>query len=438
MSERRYFGTDGIRGVAGQPPLTPGRVLRLGRAIARLYPGTVVVGRDTRLSSPALRDALTAGLLADGSDVIDLGVLPTPAVPGDLLRRNAAAGVMITASHNPFQDNGIKVFSPRGDKLGDDEEAALEDALDAADPEEPARGIGRWSTDAEAALAAYVEGLRPADPWGRGLRLLVDAAHGAAAAVAGTVLAASGATVEVVGDAPDGRNINEGCGALHPALVATRVQAGEADLGVTLDGDADRCVMIDERGRPMDGDVLIARLARHRGQGEGGGTVMRTAGVVGHLADRGIRMHRAPVGDRNVLVRMRELGAVLGGEESGHVIQLDRGPAGDGLATALAALELRARGGRPLAEMADEIPCYPSDKRAIRVRAKPPLEQVPELVAAMAAADGALEGRGRQLLRYSGTEPKLRILVEGDEPARVARVCDELQRAAEAALGEET
>jgi len=438
MSERRYFGTDGIRGVAGQPPLTPGRVLRLGRAIARLYPGTVVVGRDTRLSSPALRDALTAGLLADGSDVIDLGVLPTPAVPGDLLRRNAAAGVMITASHNPFQDNGIKVFSPRGDKLGDDEEAALEDALDAADPEEPARGIGRWSTDAEAALAAYVEGLRPADPWGRGLRLLVDAAHGAAAAVAGTVLAASGATVEVVGDAPDGRNINEGCGALHPALVATRVQAGEADLGVTLDGDADRCVMIDERGRPMDGDVLIALLALHRGHGDVVGTVMSNEGVVGHLADRGIRMHRAPVGDRNVLVRMRELGAVLGGEESGHVIQLDRGPAGDGLATALAALELRARGGRPLAEMADEIPCYPSDKRAIRVRAKPPLEQVPELVAAMAAADGALEGRGRQLLRYSGTEPKLRILVEGDEPARVARVCDELQRAAEAALGEET
>lgn len=438
MSERRYFGTDGIRGVAGEPPLTPGQVLRLGRAIARLYPGTVVVGRDTRRSSPALRDALTAGLLADGADVVDLGVLPTPAVPGDLLRRGAAAGVMITASHNPFEDNGIKVFSPRGDKLDADAEAALEDALDAADPDAPAREIGRWRSDGEAALAAYVAGLRPAARWGEGLRLLVDAAHGAASAVAGDVLSATGAEVRVIGDAPDGRNINDGCGALHPSVVARRVEAGEADLGVTLDGDADRCVMIDERGRTVDGDALIALLALHRGHRDVVGTVMSNEGVVLHLAARGVQMHRAPVGDRNVLARMRELGAMLGGEESGHVIQLDRGPAGDGLATALAALELRAEVGRSLAEMADEIPRYPADKRAVRVRSKPPLDQVPGMVAAMAVADEALAGRGRQLLRYSGTEAVLRILVEGDDLAHVSRVCDELQRAAEAALGEES
>lgn len=438
MSDRRYFGTDGIRGVAGQPPLTPGQVLRLGRAIARLYSGTVVVGRDTRLSSPALRDALTAGLLADGADVVDLGVLPTPAVPGDVIRRRAAAGVMITASHNPFRDNGIKVFSPRGDKLDDAAEAALEDTLDAVDPDEPAREVGGWRSDCEAALAAYAAGLRPAARWGEGLRLLVDAAHGAASGVAGDVLSATGAEVRVIGDAPDGRNINDGCGALHPSVVARRVVAGEADLGVTLDGDADRCVMIDERGRIVDGDALIALLALHRGQRDVVGTVMSNEGVVLHLAARGVRMHRAPVGDRNVLVRMRQLGALLGGEESGHVIQLDRGPAGDGLATALAALEMRAEAGRSLAEMADEIPRYPADKRAVRVRSKPPLDQVPEMVAAMAVADEALLGRGRQLLRYSGTEAVLRILVEGDDATHVRRVCDELQRAAEAALGEET
>jgi phosphoglucosamine mutase len=437
MSQRRYFGTDGIRGVAGQPPLTPGLVLRLGRAIARRFPGLVVVGRDTRRSSPALRDAISAGLLVDGADVIDLGVLPTPAVPTEALRRGAAAGVMITASHNPFRDNGIKVFGPAGDKVDDATEEALEAAVDGMDADEPGPGMGRWREDAAAARAAYLERLLPHGRHGEGLRVLVDAANGAASAFAGPALSACGAAVQVVADAPDGENINAGCGATHPETLAARVRAGGADLGVTLDGDADRCLMIDERGRTVDGDVLLALLALQRGADRLVGTVMSNEGVVQYLAGRGVRMHRAPVGDRNVLAMMRALGCELGGEESGHVIQLDRGPAGDGLATALAAIELRALTGRSLAELADDVPRYPAVKRAIRVAAKLPLAQVPALVDAMADADLALAGRGRQLLRYSGTEPVLRILVEGEDRQRVEQTCDRLARAAEAALGEE-
>ncbi len=438
MTRRRYFGTDGIRGVAGQPPLTPGLVLRLGRAIARRFGGPVVLGRDTRRSSPAMRDAVGAGLLVDGADVIDLGVLPTPAVPNEVLRRGAAAGVMITASHNPFRDNGIKVFGPAGDKVDDGTELALEAALDAIDPDEPGRGIGAWCEDAAAAREAYLERIRPASRFGEGLLLLVDAAHGAASAFAGPALEACGASVKLQYATPDGRNINEGCGATHPEALAARVRGGEADLGVTLDGDADRCLMIDERGRPVDGDALLALLALERGATDLVGTVMSNEGVVQYLAARGVTMHRAPVGDRNVLAMMRELGAEIGGEESGHVIQLDRGPAGDGLATALAALELRALRGRPLAELADEVPRYPALKRAIRVGSKPPLEQVPTLVDAMAEADRNLAGRGRQLLRYSGTEPVLRILVEGEDPGTVETVCDRLAQAAGEALGEES
>ncbi len=438
MSQRRYFGTDGIRGVAGQPPLTPGLVLRLGRAIARRFRGPVVVGRDTRRSSPALRDAIAAGLLVDGADVIDLGVLPTPAVPTEALRRGAAAGVMITASHNPFRDNGIKVFGPAGDKVDDATEEALEDAVDGMDVDEPGLGMGHWLEDAPAARAAYLARLQPRGRFGEGLRVLVDAANGAASAFAGPALSASGATVQVVACEPDGRSINEGCGATHPEALATRVRSGDADLGVTLDGDADRCLMIDERGRSVDGDALLALLALQRGADALVGTVMSNEGVVQYLAGHGVRMHRAPVGDRNVLAMMREVGTELGGEESGHVIQLDRGPAGDGLATALAALELRALVGRPLAELVDEVPRYPAVKRAIRVAEKLPLAEVPALVDAMAAADRALAGRGRQLLRYSGTEPVLRILVEGEDQGLVERTCDRLARAAEAALGEES
>ncbi len=432
---RRYFGTDGIRGVAGEPPLTAGWVLRLGRAIGRRLPGTAVIVRDTRLSSPALRDALSAGLQAEGSDVVDAGVLPTPAIAGEVRRRGAAVGVAITASHNPWRDNGIKVFGPDGFKVDDGVERDLEDALEEVDPEAPGPP-GGWTDDAGPARRAYLEHLRPDDRVGRGLRLVIDAANGAASPVAREALEASGAAVEAIHVSPDGRNINEGCGALHPEDLAARVSSGGADLGVALDGDADRCLLIGEDGAPIDGDVVIALLALHRGVSDVVGTVMTNEGVVRHLARHGVTLHRAPVGDRHVLRLMRSVGATLGGESSGHVIQLDRSPAGDGLATALAMLELRAAAARPLARLAAEVPRFPSRLRAVRVARKPPIDRVPRLVTAIEEAEERMGESGRVLVRYSGTEPVLRVFVEGADEPLVERLCADLSREARRALGD--
>lgn len=431
---RRYFGTDGIRGIAGQPPLTAGLALRLGRALARQRPGTVVIGRDTRRSSPALRDAVSAGLLADGAQVVDVGVLPTPAVASEVLRRGAAAGIMITASHNPYRDNGIKVFSGEGTKLDDDAEARLEGALERVDADE-AGEPGRWHEDHAGAARAYLAALAGWARGGEGLRIRVDAAHGAACPVAAAALETCGATVDAVGVAPDGANINDGVGALHPQLLAAAVTAGEADLGVALDGDGDRCILVGEDGQVLDGDVAIALLAQHRGDLDVVGTVMTNEGVVRHLAEQGITVHRAPVGDRHVLAWMRRLGATLGGESSGHVIQLDRGPTGDGLATALALIALRHDAGRTLCELAAPIPRYPSVLRGVRVARRRPLEEVPEVVAAVSAAEERLRDRGRVLLRYSGTEPLLRVFVEGEERGLVEEVCDQLEQCARRVLG---
>jgi phosphoglucosamine mutase len=432
---RRYFGTDGIRGIAGQPPLTAGLALRLGRALARQRPGIVVIGRDTRRSSPAIRDAVTAGLLADGAQVIDVGVLPTPAVAAEVVRRGAAAGIMITASHNPYRDNGIKVFSGDGTKLDDDAEVRLEDALERVDPDE-AGEPGPWQEDHAGAARAYLDALAGWAGGGEGLRIRVDAAHGAAYPVAAAALETCGATVDAVGVAPDGANINEGVGALHPESLAAAVAAGEADLGVALDGDGDRCILVGEDGQVLDGDVAIALLARHRGDVDVVGTVMTNEGVVRHLAERGITVHRAPVGDRHVLAWLRRLGVTLGGESSGHVIQLDRGPTGDGLATALALIALRHAAGQPLCELAARIPRYPSVLRGVRVAARTPLEEVPELQDAVAVAEDRLRDRGRILLRYSGTEPLLRVFVEGEERALVEEICETLEQCARRALGD--
>jgi len=410
--------------------------MRLGRALAGLKPGTVVIGRDTRLSSPALRDALSAGLLFGGADVVDLGVLPTPGVACEVLRRGAAAGIAVTASHNPFTDNGIKVFGPDGTKLDDDDELRLEHDLDRADLDAPC-GMGRFLEDAAGARQAYADSLAPAAPWGEGLHVAVDAAHGAASFLAGPALEATGARVTTLYCEPDGTNINVDCGAVHPGHLCERIAAGEAQLGVALDGDADRCVMVGEDGGLIDGDVLIALLALHRGLDRVVGTVMTNEGVARHLRERGVAVTRAAVGDRNVLLAMRAEGALLGGESSGHVIQLDRSPTGDGLATALAALELRHAAGRRLCELAAEIPRFPSTLRAVRVREKVPLDRLPAMTAAVAAAEGELAERGRVLVRYSGTEPVMRVFVEGADAPLVESLCDRLAETAREQLGDE-
>ena len=436
MGRTRYFGTDGIRGVAGQPPLTSGLVLRLGRAIAKYHPGLTVIGADTRRSSPALRSAIGAGLLMEGADVLNIGVLPTPAIAGEVLRRGAATGVAITASHNPFQDNGIKLFGADGNKLDDEHELRLERALEEIDVDEPGP-VGTWSEDIPGARQAYLASLRPERQFSLGLHVLVDAANGAASPVAASALEATGARVSALSVEPDGSNINEGCGALHPQRLCDRVKAGDADLGVALDGDADRCLMVDENGQLVDGDVLIALLAIHRRLPAVVGTVMTNEGVVRHLAGLGVELHRANVGDRNVLQMMRQRDILLGGESSGHVIQLDRGPAGDGLATALAVLELRDVAGRTLAEMAAEVPRYPSELRAVRVREKVPLDELTELTRAVEAAQARLANAGRTLIRYSGTEPVLRVFVEGADAALVHELCGSLAENARQLLGSE-
>ncbi|MCB9759326.1 MAG: phosphoglucosamine mutase [Alphaproteobacteria bacterium] len=401
------FGTDGIRGRWPEPPLTPDTAAALGRALrARVGEAPVVIGRDTRESGPALRDALLIGM---GGDVVDLGVLPTAGVSAALAQGLGAAGVVITASHNPWTDNGLKVLGPGGGKLPTAEEAALDAALDApptAAPPLQLREVDGAALYQDAVLACLPPGFTL-----RGLRVAVDAAHGAAWQTAPALLGALGAEVVALGCAPDGRNINEGVGALHPDGLAQAVPAAGCAVGIALDGDADRCVLVDGAGEILPGDGLLLLVARAPGVV---GTVMCNAALERALGALGVGFERVAVGDRNVAERMAALDWPVGGEPSGHVLLAGGLPTGDGLLTALFVLgggpDLRARlgGWRP-------------DPQALvnaRVPAKPPLASlgVDALQAAALAA-----GASRVLLRYSGTEPKLRVMVEAPEQALAER-----------------
>ncbi|MCB9797943.1 MAG: phosphoglucosamine mutase [Alphaproteobacteria bacterium] len=401
MSEA-LFGTDGIRGRWPKHPLSPQVARALGVALReQLGPGPVVVGRDTRESGPALQAALLSGL---GGEVLDLGVLPTPAVSVALSRGLGLAGVVLTASHNPWQDNGLKVLAAGGGKLSVEAEQALESRLQSALQRSPPRRSARPRRVDVAGL--YEDAVLAALPSGFDLSarvIAVDAANGAAWRTAPRVLRALGAEVRAVGVSPSGRNINEGVGALHPEHLAA--QMGGADAGIALDGDADRCVLLTSAGEVVDGDALMLLLAQAPGMV---GTVMCNAALDRALAARGIRLERVGVGDRQVAERMKALGWPSGGEPSGHVLLADGLPTGDGLLTGLRALA----GGLDLqARLTDWAP-DPSAKRNLRVRSKPPMQDIPGLQQAIAE----IEGQGsRVLVRYSGTEPKLRILVEAVE-----------------------
>jgi phosphoglucosamine mutase len=437
---RRLFGTDGIRGTANSDPMTAETALRLGQAAGlRFTRGAhrhrVVIGKDTRLSGYMLEPALVAGFIGAGMDVVLVGPLPTPAIA--LLTRSLRAdlGVMLSASHNPFEDNGIKLFGPDGYKLSDATEVELE-ALMATDLRArlaaPAR-LGRASR-MEDAGGRYIEAAKSTFPRGLrldGLKIVVDCAHGAAYKVAPTVLWELGAAVVRTGVAPDGFNINRDCGSTTPEFLCGEVRRHGADFGLALDGDADRVILADEHGNLIDGDQILALIAhswRESGRLCGGGvvaTVMSNLGLERHLAGQGLTLQRTRVGDRYVMERMREGGFNVGGEQSGHMILTDYATTGDGLLAALQVLAVLVEGGRPASEVCRVFTALPQKLRSVRFDGDSPLA-APQVVAAVAEAEAELAGSGRLLIRKSGTEPVIRVMAEGEDDGVVERVVDGL------------
>ena len=438
---RRYFGTDGIRGRVGAAPMTPGFVRRLGRAAARALarngrPPTVLIGGDTRESSPALAGALAAGLSDAGARAELGGILPTPAVAW-LVGRDAGldAGAVLSASHNPYQDNGIKLFGAGGDKLPDAAEAAIEAALEAEPEPDGPPPAPMPLRDEEARLAAYLAFCRSTAPDLdlAGRHLLVDGAHGAAHAAAPRLFRELGARVTAVGAAPDGRNINAGCGATCPQYAQAETRACSAELGLSLDGDGDRLLMIDEDGAVADGDDLLFVLARARraaGTLDGGvvGTEMSNLGLERALAGLGVPFARAAVGDRHVLALLRARGWQLGGETSGHVICRELAPAGDGLLTALQTLAALAVLGQTLAAARAGLRKHPQAMVNVPCAGADAARDAVAIAAADARAQ--LGGRGRVLVRPSGTEPLLRIMVESEDAGEAGRLARAIAGAA--------
>jgi phosphoglucosamine mutase len=429
---KRLFGTDGIRGVAGTAPLDPPTVRKFGLALAAVLardgsrPPRVVVGRDTRESGPWIRDAVADGLASRGASAVDAGVITTPGLAFATHAGLFDAGVMISASHNPFEDNGLKVFGSAGVKIADEVEARIESLILDAALQAPPAGAGRATEDG-LLVRRYVVSLESLLPRGRfsGISLLLDCANGAATAIAPPVFRHLGAAVDTLGDTPNGRNINLDCGSLHLEQLASRMRAGGFDLGLAFDGDADRCLAVDRTGRLVDGDhilFLCGRGLKRRGSLVGDAivaTVMSNFWLEKRLAQEGIRLHRAPVGDKYVLERMVTEDAVLGGEQSGHVIFRDRGTTGDGIMTGLMLLDAVLEDGHALESTLDTIAPYPQLLVNVRVKDKPDLRAHPSIGPVVAAVEREIGERGRVVLRYSGTEGLARVMVEADDDTLV-------------------
>jgi phosphoglucosamine mutase len=440
----RLFGTDGIRGVANvdlRPPLA----IALARAVAArtLVPGrALLVGQDTRRSCDMLVAALVTGGTSMGADVHRLGVCPTPALAFVTADAGYGAGIMVSASHNPADDNGLKVIDARGLKLDDVAEDDLESLIFQADElASPTNDAMGRDVDARDALDRYLRHrLALAARTRSGLRVHVDCANGAASRIAPEVLRGTGADVTTHFDAPDGTNINRDCGATVPDVLAGIVASSGGDVGFALDGDADRCVAIDEAGRVVDGDQLLGIIARDRlargalAEATVVLTILSNGGLARVVEAAGGRVVRTPVGDRYILDAMLLSGAGLGGEKSGHVIVREHSSSGDGIVTALEVLDILARTGRRLSELAAEVPLDPQEQRTVRVRNKE-WRADRALEAAVATAEAELDGHGRVLVRASGTEPALRIMVEGTDAGRVRGLADELSALAAERLG---
>jgi phosphoglucosamine mutase len=441
----RLFGTDGVRGRAGVSPLDPPTVARLGAAIVRAHgDGTarIIVGRDTRESGEWIERELARGAASAGARVTSAGVIPTPGVAFLARALDFDFGVVLSASHNPFADNGIKVFSGRGQKFGESDERAVERVMADATWTVPASAAPAIETDDF--VGTYLDHLRRLlpDPGPlRGARLGVDMANGATTTTAQRLFEGLGFSLVALADRPDGRNINLGCGSTHPAGLEAAVVSRGCRLGVAFDGDGDRAIFVDAGGRIVDGDAVLLMLALHAKQhGRLTGntvvaTVMSNVGLEIALKQHGINLIRTPVGDKYVMEEMMSGGYAIGGEQSGHVILAEHLPTGDGMATALAVLRTMAESGRELADLAGALVTYPQTLVNVRVRDKQPIESVPEVQAAIARVEAAQAGRGRVLVRYSGTEPLLRVMIEGETQASVQAWAEEIAEAVRAALG---
>ena len=436
----KLFGTDGVRGVAGQPPLDAPTIARLGAAIVSAHPlgrpAQIVIGRDTRESGGWIERELARGATSQGAVVTSVGVLPTPGIAYLAGTLDFDLGVVISASHNAFEDNGIKVFSGRGEKFGEAEEHAVETVM-----ARPGHAVpdGQASILHTAPIAkeylAHVARMLPDAGRLAGARIAVDMANGATTTTAARVLRELGFDVVAIGDRPDGRNINLGCGSTHPEPLARAVVEHGCRMGVAFDGDGDRAIFADHRGRIVDGDAVLFLLAANRqrhGRLPGHvvvATVMSNLGLELALGERGVRLVRTPVGDKYVMEEMVRNGYAIGGEQSGHVILAEHLFTGDGLATALAVLAVMAETGGELADLAGALVRLPQTLVNVRVRERRALDTIPEVAAAMARVDAAQAGRGRLLVRYSGTEPLLRIMVEGEDQAAVHAWAEDVAQA---------
>ncbi|MBA2636254.1 MAG: phosphoglucosamine mutase [Sphingomonas sp.] len=434
---RRFFGTDGIRGLTNSEPMTSEMALRVGQSAGTHFlrgdhRHRVVIGKDTRLSGYMMESALVAGFTSVGMDVVLLGPMPTPAVAMLTTSMRADLGVMISASHNPFADNGIKLFGPDGYKLSDATELAIEQRLEQAPALASPEKIGRAKRidDARGRYVHHAKSTFPERLRLDGLKIVVDCANGAAYHVAPDALWELGADVIPLGVSPDGININDGCGSTHPQFLQETVVASGADIGLALDGDADRIIIIDEKGRITDGDQLMALIALdHQKRGELKGslvtTVMSNLGLERRLSEAGIDMVRTQVGDRYVLEAMRQSGCNVGGEQSGHIILADHSTTGDGLVAALQVLAALVDSGKPASEVLAQFEPVPQLLKNVRFNGGAPLEQQ-AVKQRIAEAQAQLSGRGRLLIRKSGTEPLIRVMAEGDDPALVQRIVDDI------------
>ncbi|MCH7627149.1 MULTISPECIES: phosphoglucosamine mutase [Novosphingobium] len=443
---RKFFGTDGIRGRTNAGVMTAATAMKVGQAAGTYFlrgahRHRVVIGKDTRLSGYMLENAMTAGFTSVGMDVVLLGPMPTPAVAMLTREMRADVGVMISASHNPFEDNGIKLFGPDGFKLSDEDELAIEAMLEQDLPLAQSEDVGRARRieDARGRYIHAVKGSLPHNVRLDGLRIVVDCAHGAAYHVAPSALWELGAEVIAIGVEPNGKNINAGVGSTHLDAIKAKVREVRADIGIALDGDADRLIVVDEKGQTVDGDQIMAligtRLAA-AGQLRGGGvvaTVMSNLGLERYLKSKGLELVRTAVGDRHVLEKMREGGFNVGGEQSGHMILTDHGTTGDGTVAALQVLAALVASGQPASETLHLFDAVPQLLKNVRFAGGKPLENE-TVQQVIAEAEAQLSGRGRLVIRPSGTEPVIRVMAEGDDADEVEevvdRICNAVRKAA--------
>jgi len=448
---KKLFGTDGIRGVANQYPMTAEMAVRVGRALATFFmekgnPAKIIVGKDTRLSGDMLEAAMIAGICSTGADAWLAGVLPTPGIAHLAASFKANAGIMISASHNPYYDNGIKVFDGEGFKLTDDQETEIEKIILNGVPDVPQKEATKTGTchripEAETDYIAFLKNSVPAGVFSKGLKIILDCSNGATHRVAPQLFADLDTDVESLAVEPNGININDGCGSQQPENLIKAVKASKADVGLAFDGDGDRLIAVDETGVVLTGDHILAICAGDMAQ-KGTlknnlvvSTVMSNMGLGSSLKRMGIQHEMTQVGDRYVVERMSATGAVLGGEDSGHMIFADFHTTGDGILTALKLIEAMQSQNQSLSELSRVMKVYPQILMNVDVEAKPRIETVPEIVEAIRSVETQLGDNGRVLVRYSGTQPLCRVMVEGSDEATIRRYCSQISDIVEKKLG---